>query len=99
MLPVVIVPNSPSLRCSQSSVNPLNLIPGFFELSPILFTSEKLFQACKSCHIELISNQIIEHFDLIYPLLGVNANLLIGVGEQIDDLMPFDAKSFAEALI
>ncbi|MBP3659510.1 MAG: signal recognition particle-docking protein FtsY, partial [Oscillospiraceae bacterium] len=23
----------------------------------------------------------------------------IGVGEQIDDLMPFDAKSFAEALI
>ena len=24
---------------------------------------------------------IIEHFDLIYPLLGVNANLLIGVGE------------------
>lgn len=26
---------------------------------------------------------IIEHFDLIYPLLGVNANLLIGVGEQI----------------
>ena len=26
---------------------------------------------------------IIEHFDLIYLLLGVNANLLIGVGEQI----------------
>ena len=23
----------------------------------------------------------------------------IGIGEQIDDLMPFDAKSFAEALI
>ncbi len=26
---------------------------------------------------------IIEHFDLIYPFLGRNANLLIGVGEQI----------------
>lgn len=26
---------------------------------------------------------VIEHFDLIYPLLGVNANLLIGVGEEI----------------
>ena len=26
---------------------------------------------------------IVEHFDLIYPLLGFNANLLIGVGEQV----------------
>ncbi len=26
---------------------------------------------------------IVEHFDLIYPILGFNANLLIGVGEQI----------------
>ena len=26
---------------------------------------------------------VVEHFDLIYPLLGFNANLLIGVGEQI----------------
>ena len=26
---------------------------------------------------------IVEHFDLIYPLLGFNANLLIGVGERI----------------
>ncbi len=26
---------------------------------------------------------IVEHFDLLYPLLGVNANLLIGVGEQV----------------
>jgi len=26
---------------------------------------------------------IVEHFDLVYPLLGYNANLLIGVGEQI----------------
>ena len=26
---------------------------------------------------------IVEHFDLIYPLLGANANLLIGVGEQV----------------
>lgn len=26
---------------------------------------------------------IVEHFDLIYPFLGFNANLLIGVGEQI----------------
>jgi len=26
---------------------------------------------------------IVEHFDLIYPVLGFNANLLIGVGEQI----------------
>ena len=26
---------------------------------------------------------IVEHFDLVYPLLGANANLLIGVGEQI----------------
>ena len=26
---------------------------------------------------------IVEHFDLLYPLLGFNANLLIGVGEQV----------------
>ena len=26
---------------------------------------------------------IVEHFDLIYPLLGFNADLIIGVGEQI----------------
>ena len=26
---------------------------------------------------------IVEHFDLVYPLLGINANLLIGAGEQI----------------
>ena len=26
---------------------------------------------------------IVEHFDLIYPLLPVNADLLLGVGEQI----------------
>lgn len=26
---------------------------------------------------------VVEHFDLIYPLLGANANLLIGVGETI----------------
>ncbi len=26
---------------------------------------------------------IVEHFDLVYPLLGFNANLLIGAGEQI----------------
>ena len=42
---------------------------------------------------------IVEHFDLIYPLLGFNANLIIGVGEQVDDLVPFDAESFVEALL
>ncbi len=26
---------------------------------------------------------VVEHFDLIYPLLGYNANLLIGAGEEI----------------
>ena len=26
---------------------------------------------------------IVEHFDLVYPLLGANANMLIGVGEQV----------------
>ena len=26
---------------------------------------------------------IVEHFDLVYPLLGANANLLIGIGEQV----------------
>ena len=26
---------------------------------------------------------IVEHFDLVYPLIGANANLLIGVGEQV----------------
>ncbi len=26
---------------------------------------------------------IVEHFDLIYPLLGFNANLIIGIGEQV----------------
>ncbi|MEG1754912.1 MAG: alanine-tRNA synthetase second additional domain-containing protein [Clostridia bacterium] len=35
---------------------------------------------------EAISRQrrvIVEHFDLIYPFLGMNAQLLIGVGEEI----------------
>ena len=26
---------------------------------------------------------VVEHFDLLYPLLGANANILIGVGEQV----------------
>ena len=26
---------------------------------------------------------VVEHFDLVYPLLGVNADLLIGVGEEV----------------
>lgn len=26
---------------------------------------------------------VVEHFDLVYPLLNANANLLIGVGEQV----------------
>ena len=26
---------------------------------------------------------VVEHFDLVYPLLGYNANILIGVGEQV----------------
>jgi hypothetical protein len=26
---------------------------------------------------------VVEHFDLVYPLLGANANMLIGVGEQV----------------
>ncbi len=26
---------------------------------------------------------VVEHFDLIYPLLGANANLLVAIGEQI----------------
>lgn len=26
---------------------------------------------------------VVEHFDLLYPILGANANLLIGVGEQV----------------
>ena len=26
---------------------------------------------------------VVEHFDLVYPLLGANADLLIGVGEQV----------------
>lgn len=26
---------------------------------------------------------VVEHFDLVYPILGANANILIGVGEQV----------------
>ena len=26
---------------------------------------------------------VVEHFDLVYPLLGANANILIGIGEQV----------------
>ena len=26
---------------------------------------------------------VVEHFDLVYPILGYNANILIGVGEQV----------------
>ena len=31
---------------------------------------------------------IVEHFDLVFPLLGFNANLLIGTGEQITICRP-----------
>ncbi len=31
---------------------------------------------------------IVEHFDLVYPLLGFNANLIIGVGEQVQIARP-----------
>ncbi len=31
---------------------------------------------------------IVEHFDLVYPLLGYNANLLISVGEQVTIARP-----------
>ncbi len=36
--------------------------------------------------VEALNNNkrvVVEHFDLVYPFLGANANLLIGVGEQI----------------
>ncbi len=36
--------------------------------------------------IEALNNNkrvVVEHFDLVYPFLGANANLLIGVGETI----------------
>lgn len=33
--------------------------------------------------IELGKRVIVEHFDLIYPLLGRNAHLLIGIGEEV----------------
>jgi len=33
--------------------------------------------------LQLGKRVIVEHFELIYPLLGFNANLIIGVGEQI----------------
>ena len=31
---------------------------------------------------------VVEHFDLVYPLLGANANILIGVGEQVMVVRP-----------
>lgn len=31
---------------------------------------------------------IVEHFDLVYPVLGINADLLIGVGEEIILMRP-----------
>ncbi len=31
---------------------------------------------------------IVEHFDLVYPFLGFNANLIIGIGEQVHIARP-----------
>ena len=31
---------------------------------------------------------VVEHFDLVYPFLGANANLLVGVGEQVMVVRP-----------
>ena len=31
---------------------------------------------------------VVEHFDLVYPILGANANILIGVGEQVMVVRP-----------
>lgn len=33
--------------------------------------------------VELNKRVIIEHFELIYPMLGMNAEILIGVGEEV----------------
>lgn len=39
---------------------------------------------------------IVEHFDMIYPFLKTNANLLIGMGEEIIITRPTDFWSAAE---
>ena len=48
---------------------------GFTQMSEL---AEAISQA-----LEKGRRVVVEHFDLVYPLLGANANLLIGVGEQV----------------
>lgn len=48
---------------------------GFTQMSVLADAIEEALQKGKRV--------IVEHFDLVYPLLGFNANLLVGVGEQI----------------
>lgn len=42
----------------------------------------ELVEAVKSA-IDLNKRVIIEHFELIYPFLGMNAEILIGIGEEV----------------
>ena len=48
---------------------------GFTQMSVLADAITEALQAGKRV--------IVEHFDLVYPFLGFNANLLIGAGEQI----------------
>ena len=48
---------------------------GFTQMSVLADAISEAVQAGKRI--------IVEHFDLVYPFLGFNANLLIGVGEQV----------------
>ncbi|MDR0378031.1 MAG: alanine-tRNA synthetase second additional domain-containing protein [Spirochaetaceae bacterium] len=47
------------------------------------FTQMHVLAAAIMDAVNLGKRVVVEHFDLIYPFLGVNADLLIGVGEEV----------------
>jgi hypothetical protein len=47
------------------------------------FTQMHVLAAAIKDAVNLGKRVIVEHFDLIYPFLGSNANLLIGIGEEV----------------
>ena len=47
------------------------------------FTQMSVLAEAISEALDMGKRVIVEHFDLVYPHLGANANLLIGIGEQV----------------
>jgi hypothetical protein len=49
----------------------------------VAFTQPHVLAACVRKALEKGRRVIVEHFEMLYPALGINAELLIGIGEEI----------------